>query len=136
MSVGLLSDIVKKIRLLTVSANTFQLGDSQIIDYINSYYLYDFPAQYRSLKLKDVYVFNTTAGVDTYPFDSENWSTVESPCYCEKIPLQLYQSPNGFRGINFNWQTVQQLATGNGTSGAISGTITAITQAANASVTP
>jgi len=123
MSIGLLSDIVKKIRLLTVSANTFQLGDSQIIDYINSYYLYDFPAQYRSLKLKDVFVFNTTKGVDTYPFDYNNWSTVEAPCYCEKIPIQLYQSPNGFRGINFNWQTVQQLTTSTGVTGPYSGTL-------------
>lgn len=135
MSIATLQDIIAKIRKLTVTSNSSQLTDSQIIDYINSYYIYDFPAQFRSLKLKDVYVFNTTQGVDTYPFDYNNWSTIEGPCYCEKIPIQLYQSPNGFRGINFNWQTVQVLAQGNGTAGAITGDITAITNAANASVT-
>ena len=99
MSIATLADIIAKIRKLTVTSDSSQLTDAMIIDYINSYYIYDFTAQFRSLKLKDVYSFNTTKGIDTYPFDYENWSTVESPCYCEKIPLQLYQSPNGFRGI-------------------------------------
>lgn len=127
MSIATLNDIIAKIRKLTVTSNSSQLTDAQIIDYINSYYIYDFPAQFRSLKLKDVYVFNTTQGVDTYPFDYNNWSTIEGPCYCEKIPIQLYQSPNGFRGINFNWQQVQILTQGDGTTGAptgYSGTLT------------
>lgn len=123
MSIATLGDIIAKIRKLTVTSNSSQLTDAQIVDYINSYYIYDFPAQFRSLKLKDVYVFNTTKGVDTYPFDYENWSTVEAPCYCEKIPIQLYQSPNGFRGINFNWQTVQQLTTSTGVIGPYTGTL-------------
>lgn len=123
MSTATLQDIINKIRKLTVTSNSSQLTDSMIIDYINSYYLYDFPAQFRSLKLKDVYTFNTTKGVDTYPFDYENWTTIEAPCYCEKIPIQLYQNPNGFRGVNFNWQTVQQLTTGTGITGPYTGTL-------------
>jgi hypothetical protein len=124
MSIATLQDIIAKIRRMTVTSNSSQMTDAMIIDYINSYYIYDFPAQFRSLKLKDVYVFNTTQGVDTYPFDYNNWSTIEGPCYCEKIPIQLYQSPNGFRGINFNWQTVQDLTQADGTAGPYAGTLT------------
>lgn len=118
MSIATLGDIIIKIRKLTVTTNDTQLTDSQIIDYINSFYLYDFPAQFRSLKLKDVYTFNTVRGVDTYPFDYEHWTSVEMPCSCEKIPIPLYQTPNGFRGINFNWQTVQTLTTATAAIGA------------------
>lgn len=121
MGIATLADIITKIRKLTGSANSFQLTDTQIIDYINSYYLYDFPAQYRSLKLKDKYTFNTTQNVDTYPFDSEHYTTVEMPCYCSKREILLYQDPWTFYGMNFNWQQFENFDTGDGTTGPYSG---------------
>ena len=93
MAIVNLQAIFAKIRRLTGSANTLQLPDYAvptnpnsvgIADYVNSFYLYDFPAQFRSLKLKDKLTFNTTFGIDTYPFDSEKYTTVEMPCYCAK----------------------------------------------------
>ena len=107
MSISTLGDIITKVRRLTGSGTSLQLTDSQIIDYINSFYLYDFPAQFRSLKLKDIYTFNTVPGIDVYPFDYNHWSTVQAPCYVMKRPLKLFTNKNGFYTSIMNWQFQQ-----------------------------
>lgn len=122
MSIATLNDIITKVRRLTGSGSSLQLTDAQIIDYINSFYLYDLPAQFRSLKLKDRYTFNTIRGIDVYPFDSEHYTTVNMPCYCAKREIKLFTDPWSFFGVNFNWQTQENFATGDGTVGPYSGT--------------
>jgi len=128
--IPVLSMIIAKVRRLTGSSDPFQLPDVPdlnnpysvgITDYINSFYDYDFPAQYRALKLKDLYTFNTSAGIDTYAFDSENYTTVEMPCYCMNREIQLFQDPWSFYGVNFNWQFQTNFAFGDGTTGPFSG---------------
>ena len=114
MSIATLSDIIAKVRRLTGTGNSFQLTDDQIIDYINSFYLYDFPAQFRGLKLKDKLTFNTIKGIDTYAFDTEHFTSVEMPCYCAKREIKLFTDPWAFFGVNFNWQNSQNIATGTG----------------------
>lgn len=96
-----------------------------IVDYIDSFYLYDFPAQFRSLKLKDKYTFNTVFGVDTYAFNSEQYTTVEMPCYCAKREIVLFTDPWSFYGVNFNWQNIENFTSGDGTAGPYSGLTTA-----------
>lgn len=127
MSIATLADIIQKIRFLTATGTSLQLTDNQIKDFINSYYLYDLPAHLRCLKLKDIYTFNTRKGVNVYPFDSEKYTTVENPCYVAKRPLQLFQDPASFYGVNYNWQYGQILTYGNGTPG----DYTATTQSQN-----
>lgn len=128
--IPILQMIIAKVRRLTGSADPFQLPDVPdtsnpysvgITDYINSFYYYDFPAQYRSLKLKDRYTFNTSVGIDTYAFDSENYTTVEMPCYCAKREILLFNDPWSFYGVNFNWQYQNNFATGDGTTGPYTG---------------
>ncbi len=133
MAIVTLSAIITKVRKLTGSGTSFQLTDSQIIDYINSFYLYDFPAQFRSLKLKDRYTFNTSYGIDTYPFDYEHYTTVEMPCYCAKREIKLFQDPWSFYGAWFNWQQQENFTSGNGSTGTYSGTLqsTPIIRSAN-----
>jgi len=126
MAIATLQAIIDKVRRLTGSANAYQLTDAQIIDYINSFYLYDFPAQYRSLKLKDKYTFNTIQGIDTYPFDSEHYSTVQMPCYCMKREIKLFNDPWSFYGAWFNWQQQQNFAFGDGTTGPYGATLNSI----------
>jgi hypothetical protein len=129
MSIATLADIILKVRKITGAGNTFQLTDAQIVDYINSFYLYDLPSQFRSLKLKDRYTFNTVRGIDIYPFDSEHYTTVEMPCYCMKRIIPLYQQPwgnTGFWGSSSNWQFQQNITQGNGTTGPYIGTLTNI----------
>ena len=125
MAIGTLQAIITKVRKLTGTATSFQLTDAMIIDYINSFYLYDFPAQFRSLKLKDRYTFNTIRGIDVYPFDFEHYSTVQMPCMCAKREIPLYQDNWGFYGLWFNWQFQETLTQGDGSVGPYTGTTTA-----------
>lgn len=126
MAITTLDAIRKKIRKLTGSGTSNQLTDSDINDYINSYYLYDLPAAFRSLKLKDVYTFDTIQNQDTYAFDSERYTTVEMPCYCMNREIKLFNDPWSFYASNFNWQYQNNFTTGNGTTGPYSGLVSAI----------
>jgi len=112
-----LADSIQFTRELTGSSNSFQITDTQIVKNMNSFYSYDLPAKFRSLKLKDVYTFTTNVGQDVYPFNSELYTTVEMPCYCAKRELKLYNDPWNFYGVNFNWQQYGNFATGDGSVG-------------------
>lgn len=121
MAIATLDAIRFKIRKLTGSGTANQLTDSQINDYINSYYLYDLPAAFRSLKLKDYYTFDTIQNQDTYTFDSEKYTTVDNPCYCMNREIKLFQDPWSFYAANFNWQFQNNFSTGDGTTGPYTG---------------
>lgn len=122
-----LSDAIKKSRRLTGSNNSFQVTDSYIVQCMHSFYSYDLPAKFRSLKLKDVYTFTTNVGQDTYPFNSELYITVDQPCYCNKREIKLFDNPWNFYGVNYNWQQIDQnFAVGNGTKGPYGGFTTAM----------
>lgn len=123
VSVGILQDILEKIREVSASGNSLQVTDEKLIKYINSYYLYDFPNDLRNLKLKDVYTFNTIQGVDTYPFDFDRWETIEAPAYCGKIQIALFQDKASFYGYNFNYQQLETFANADGTAGPYSGSV-------------
>ncbi len=122
MSVGILQDIVQKVMELAALGTGDQSTVEKILKYLNSYYLYDFPNDLRILKLKDVYTFNTIQGVDVYPFDFDQWSTVESPAYCGKIQISLFQDKASFYRYNFNSQQLQTFTQGDGTEGPYLGT--------------
>lgn len=135
MAIVNLNALIGKIRRLTGSSDTNQLPDVAqpnpsptnpypvgIVDYINSFYLYDLPAQFRSLKLKDKLTFNTIQGIDTYAFNSEQYTTVEMPCYCAKREIKLFNDPWSFYGVNFNWQNIETFTSSNGGAGPYTGT--------------
>lgn len=129
MAIVNLNSIYAKIRRLTGSdamqlpnnANSLDPNSVGLADYVNSFYNYDLPAQFRSLKLKDKYTFNTTALIDTYAFNSEQYTTVDMPCYCMKREIALFNDPWAFYGANFNWQSQTNFTQGNGTAGPYSG---------------
>ncbi len=133
MAIVNLAAIYGKIRRLTGSdsmqlpnnANPFDPNSVGLADYVNSFYNYDLPAQFRSLKLKDKLTFNTQAFIDTYPFNSEIYTTIEMPVYCLKREIALFQDPWSFYGANFNWQSQTNFSFGNGTVGPYSGFTTA-----------
>ncbi len=130
-----LANAVTKTRKLTGSTNSFQVTDSYIVQQMHSFYAYDLPAKFRSLKLKDIYTFTTNVGQDVYSFNSELYTTVNSPCYCSKREIKLFTDPWSFYGVNYNWQQFTTFASGDGTTGSQTGSITNITQATNAVVT-
>ncbi len=120
-----LANAVTKTRKLTGSSNAFQVTDEYIVQQMHSFYSYDFPAKFRSLKLKDLYTFTTNPGQATYAFNSELYITVNQPCYCAKREIKLFTDPWSFFGVNYNWQQFVNFASGNGTTGPYSGTIPA-----------
>lgn len=126
MAIVSLAAMILKFRKLTGAGNALQITDDVIKDYINSFYSYDFPAQFRSLKLKDKYTFNTIQGIDTYAFNSEQYTTVEMPCYCMRREIKLFQDPWNFYGVNFNWQQQQNFVFSTGSAGPYSGQLSAI----------
>ena len=93
MAIATLSAIIDKVRKLTLSPNSSNITDAQIIDYINSFYLFDFPAEFRSLDLKNLYTFNTIKGIDTYPFDIDHWINIQEPVFCAKRQIKLFSDP-------------------------------------------
>lgn len=120
-----LANAVTKARKLTGSSNSFQVTDSYIVQQMHSFYSYDLPAKFRSLKLKDVYTFTTNVGQDVYPFNSELYITVDQPCYCSKREIKLFNNPWSFYGANFNWQQFTTFTSGTGVAGPYSGFTTA-----------
>ena len=120
-----LANAITKTRKLTGSSNSFQVTDSYIVQQMHSFYSYDLPAKFRSLKLKDVYTFTTNVGQDVYPFNSELYITVNNPCYCAKREIKLFHNPWSFYAANYNWQQYTTFATGDGTTGPYSGYTTA-----------
>ncbi len=120
-----LANAVTKTRKLTGSSNSFQVTDQYIVQQMHSFYSYDLPAKFRSLKLKDIYTFTTNVGQDVYPFNSELYITVNQPCYCSKREIKLFTDPWSFYGANYNWQQFTNFASGDGGTGPYSGFTTA-----------
>lgn len=130
-----LANAVTKTRKLTGSSNSFQITDAYIVQQMHSFYAYDLPAKFRSLKLQDVYTFTTNVGQEVYPFNSELYTTVGPTASCSKRELRWFDSPRSFYANNYNWQQFTNFATGDGTTGSQTEAITNITNASNGVVT-
>jgi hypothetical protein len=137
VTIATLADIRTKIRRLTGSSNANILTDARIDDYIDSFYLYDLPAEFRSLQLADTLTFNTIRGINTYslsgsqfqPADYPNGMvdrviTVEPPVYLSKREIPLYYNIQEFYSWAPSDQFTQVIATGDGTTGPFTGTLT------------
>lgn len=120
-----LASAVTKTRKLTGSSNAFQVTDSYVVQQMHSFYSYDLPSKFRSLKLKDIYTFTTNVGQDVYPFNSELYVTVNQPCCCAKREIRLFTDPWSFYGVNYNWQQSTNFSSGDNTTGPFSGFTTA-----------
>lgn len=120
--IATLQTIINKTRLLTARDST-QLPDQLVIDYINTYYEFDLPADLQILKMEDSYTFSTQPGVECYAFDSENFTYLEQPCRIGGYPSAFFTDPNQYWAIRPEFTYIQQIATGDGTAGPYSGTI-------------
>jgi hypothetical protein len=120
-----LKTAIAKTRRLVASNNNFQDTDAYIVGLMHSFYSYDLPSKFRSLKLKDIYTFTTNVGQEIYPFNSELYITVDNPCYCAKRELKLFTDPWNFFGVNYNWQQYTNFDYSDGSSGPYSGFTTA-----------
>ncbi len=129
MTVWDLSRLRYTVRKLTGKFDTNQLPDSSpgagavtvqnppgVDDYINDFYLFDFPEHLRSLKLRDFYTFTTLPNCGTYNLP-QNIYSVEPPIYIDNYQFAWYQSPDVFYRVwpEFNFIDAA-IATTDGTS--------------------
>ncbi len=66
MVLSTLQEIRTKVRRLTARPSTQQITDSQINEYINTFFLYDMPETLRLFSLHTTFEFMTTANIDQY----------------------------------------------------------------------
>lgn len=113
-----LGDIVSKIRRITKSPSQNQITDDQIVQYINTYFLYDFPQELRLKNILGNYNFATIPNQETYKIPTDSIISVEPPVYVNGYQSFFTQSQENFYmlyprlGLSEN-----NLAFGNGTQG-------------------
>lgn len=119
-----LVDIRLKVRKLTARLSPDQISDTEIDQYVNTYYLYDMPESLRLMKLKDTYTFTTIPDVEAYLVPDGLYMTFEPPAYVAGQLCEYFQDIQTFYmqwpKINF----IQQVGTGTGIAGPYTGTIT------------
>jgi hypothetical protein len=67
-----LASIRTKVRRLTGRPSSQQITDTQIDDYVNTFYQYDLPEHLRLFSLRTTFEFMTIANVDTYDLRTMN----------------------------------------------------------------
>jgi len=133
-----LADIRTKVRRLTRSPSPAQLSDNEILDYINTFILYDFPEHLRLFSLRQTFSFYTNPGQDRYPTDKISFGgNTTNPLYDFQNRYVATQMPVYIAGTESIWSqsrtefyrmypltnSIQTIATGNGVTAAFSGTI-------------
>ena len=113
-----LVNIRNKVRRITGRPSTTSITDDQINDYINTFYLYDFPEHLRLQNLRVNWQFLTQANIPVYDFPKDLFLTVMPPVFIAGYQSYMTQSRENFFRINPELNYLQQsVATGNGTTG-------------------
>jgi len=132
-----LSAIRTKVRRLTRSPSVSQLTDADIDEYINTFILYDFPAQlhiyntrttftFYTQPYQDTYGNSTTIGDDFYNFDNI-YVSANQPAYCAGYKLMWSQSREQFYKIFPQIMSINSIGTtGNGVTTTFTGTLGAV----------
>lgn len=112
-----LGDIITKVRRITKSPNQNQITDSQIIQYINTYYIYDFPEELRLKNTFTNWVFTTQPNQETYAFPTDLYTSIEPPLYINGYQSFFTQSQDSFYLLYPRLGLTGTFAYGNGTVG-------------------
>ncbi len=114
-----LADIMAKFRFLTASETSNQITDASIRFLVASFYENDLPAEFRSLKLADIYTFDTIRGIGVYAFDNVNYTTVQAPARIAKRNVYFTDDISCFNGYDtyYSQQFIQNFPLGDGTIG-------------------
>lgn len=118
--------IRKKVRRLTASASQSALTDSDLDQYINTFYNQDFPYNVKIDQMRNVYTFFTEPYRDRYPLDVNYNQGVRAPVYFEGIPGGFYKDRQQFFNVWPRFPTKFQES-----SVTLTGAITAIAQPTN-----
>jgi hypothetical protein len=104
------------VRNITGMQDSTQLTDANLDNYINDFYLYDFPERLKTLKLEEFIEFDLLPNIDTYDSDTYgvNVFNVKPPAYVAGYQQGYYQSPEQFYRVWPDTRFAEQVSTGNG----------------------
>jgi len=113
-----LQAIITKVRKVTARPSQSQITDAEIVDYINTFYIYDLPEHLRLESLRVNYEFTTTANIPVYDFPTDLYLTAMPPVIIAGYQSYMTQSRQNFFRINPELNFMQtQVYTGDGTNG-------------------
>lgn len=118
-----LTNIITKVRKFSASPSVLQVSDQEIIDAINTYYLWNLPSNLKLLSLQKSISVYTTPNVNVYAFDTVNYYDIQPPVYIGGYEMQYVQDKQSFYLI---WPKVKNkitAASGDGTIGPFTFTI-------------
>lgn len=118
-----LGDIIAKIRRITKSPSQNQITDTQIIQYINTYYVYDFPEEIRLKNTFTNWTFVTQPRQESYPLPTDQFLSIEPPLYINGYQSFFTQSQENFYQLYPRLGLTVTLGFGNGTTGPYTFTI-------------
>lgn len=121
-----LVQIRKKVRRLTSSPNETSLSTSDIDEYINSFYTQDFVYAIKLNQLRSVKSIYTTANIETYSLDVNEYQGIRSPVYFEGFQGTLYKDRNQFYNVYPKYASKSTVATGDGSTVSFPFTYTSI----------
>lgn len=120
-----LQNIRATVRRITGRTSPSTITDSQIDNYINTFYVYDLPEHLKLETLRVNYQFLTTANQAIYDFPVEYYLNNMPPVYIAGYQSYMTQSRENFYRVNSTFQYQQaSVAIGNGTVGPYTGTLT------------
>lgn len=91
-----LAAIKKKVRRLTASPSPNQLSESDLEEYIDTFYEQDLPANLKLWNLHDTYTFYTEPNEDQYDFDTTTYQAIRPPVYIDGYQSFYSQSREEF----------------------------------------
>lgn len=108
-----LNNIRRTIRNITGRKDVNQLSDARIDDYINDFYLYDFPERLKTLEMEGFYESTTIPNVAEYTLP-QDYYLVKAPAYVAGYQVGWHQSPDVFYSIWPDLRFLEQVSTGTG----------------------
>jgi hypothetical protein len=100
-------------RGVTGTPSTDQISDTEILQLLNNYYVYEMPFELKVQIQNQFLTFKTTPGVDVYAFPG-GYFTDSPGAYADGFPLVFYQDPDIFFQDWPQQYAVDNIATGNG----------------------
>ena len=93
-----LENIIVKTRRYAAIPSVQQYSDQEVVDAINTYYLWNLPSNLKLLSLTQTKSIFTLPDVDTYTFDTTQYFDIQPPVYISGYQAQYVQSKNEFYG--------------------------------------
>lgn len=108
-----LSEIEQKIRQVTGRYSPQELSSEQLLEYVNKYFQFTFPAELKLERMHTYYEFLTVANTQSYIVPT-GFVNFEPAATMDRLLLLWYQDPDSFHEQNPENIARQTIGTGNG----------------------